>query len=340
MPAARAAEAAHPNDVARFLAGLSPDSSAPLAEQARGTVWRSHASKMRSAWRAIDSRQLSNIRSWSRSTLSKRRKVMFYMFGGPDFAHADAFYSDASTFVLSGLEPVGRMPSVAAVGEAQLGPALAALRASFTNFQKYGYFITHEMNAQFRKGRFTGTLPVLYVMLASSGKTIHKVDYVALSGGKAVRIRARQGQAVRITFSAGGGEKKTLYYFRTNLTNAGVAQSGFLTFCKRLGQGVSLVKSASYLMHMGTFSQVRSFLLGYSATLVQDDTGIPFRYFNGSRWNLRAFGQYLGPTEQFKHAYQKNLERFFKTAGARSVRFGIGYRWHPKRTNILVAERK
>ena len=32
---------------------------------------------------------------------------MFYMFSGPDFLYADAFYSKATTYVLSALEPVG-----------------------------------------------------------------------------------------------------------------------------------------------------------------------------------------------------------------------------------------
>lgn len=334
---ARAADPAHPNDVARFLAGLEPASGSPLSALAREPGWRQHAKEMRSAWRAIDGRQLSNIKSWSRSKLRKRSATMFYMFGGPDFAHADAFYPHASTYVLSGLEPVGRKPPVTTLRGEQLTTALAALRGSFTNFLKFGYFITSEMNAQFKAGRFTGTLPVLYVMLASSGKTIHKVEYVALSGGRAVQVRS--GSAVRITYSGRGGGQKTLYYFQTNLADAGVAQSGFLRFCARLGEGDSLVKSASYLLHQGHFSRVRTFLLKNSATIVQDDTGIPFRYFDRSTWSLRPYGQYLGPIETFKHAYQEDLAQFFKSGGARAVRFGIGYRWHPTRTNVLVAER-
>ncbi len=333
----RAQDAVHPNDVARFLAGLAPSSGSPLAALAREAGWKQHSREMRSAWRAIDGRQLSNISSWSRSKLRKRSATMFYMFGGPDFAHADAFYPHASTYVLSGLEPVGRKPPVTALQGEQLASALATLRGSFTNFLKFGYFITSEMGAQFKAGRFTGTLPVLYVMLASSGKTIHKVEHVALSGGRAVRVRS--GSAVRITFSGRGGGQKTLYYFQTNLADAGVAQSGFLTFCARLGEGDSLVKSASYLLHLGHFSRVRAFLLKHSATIVQDDTGIPFKYFKRSVWNLRPYGKYLGPIEIFKHAYQEDLAQFFKTGGARAVRFGIGYRWHPTRTNVLVAER-
>ena len=30
---------------------------------------------------------------------------MFYMFSGPDFLYADAFYSKATTYVLSALDP-------------------------------------------------------------------------------------------------------------------------------------------------------------------------------------------------------------------------------------------
>ena len=37
---------------------------------------------------------------------------MFYMFSGPDFLYADAFYSKASTYVLGALEPVGAVPDL------------------------------------------------------------------------------------------------------------------------------------------------------------------------------------------------------------------------------------
>ena len=60
---------------------------------------------------------------------------------------------------------------------------------------------------------------------------------------------------------------------------------------------------------------------------------------NRPRTGWRQQSWDLGPIDQFKDAYQDDLARFFEAAGARPVSFGIGYRWHPKRTNILVAEK-
>jgi hypothetical protein len=51
-------------------------------------------------------------------------------------------------------------------------------------------------------------------------------------------------QDVKITFSAGDGPEKTLYYFSTNLTNDGVKKSGFLAFCSKFGVADAFVKSA------------------------------------------------------------------------------------------------
>ena len=82
-------------------------------------------------------------------------------------------------------------------------------------------------------------------------------------------------RGVRIVFAGSDGVERTLYYFSTDLSNSGVRSSGFLKFCETLAPGDSLIKSASYLLHAGNFSAVRGFLLTNSATIIQDDFGIP-----------------------------------------------------------------
>ena len=85
---------------------------------------------------------------------------------------------------------------------------------------------------------------------------------------------------MKIVFSDGSGPHQTLYYFSTDLSDDGVKRSGFLAFCAKLGTADSFVKSASYLMHSGGFGTVRSFLLDHSATVLEDDSGIPLAYFD------------------------------------------------------------
>lgn len=339
--AVQAAPAATPNDTARFLAGLQPAPGTPLSPLTRTTAWRHHARAMNAAWSSLESRQFARIRVWSAANLPPLQGPMFYMFGGPDFAHAHSFYPHASAYVLSGLEPVGALPDATKVSLQALGAGLGSLHRSLGNFLQYGYFITSEMGQQLNKGAFTGTLPLLYVFLARSGKTIHEVAFVSLTGKGSVVPKRGKGaaRAVRITFSGPDGRGRKLYYFRTNLADSGVAKSGFLKFCAKLGSGGSLVKSASYLMHVGGFSKVRNFLLRHSRVIVQDDSGIPLRYFEAGKWRLRPFGQYIGPIEQFANRHQPDMAELYSRVRVPRVNFGIGYRWHAQRTTILVAER-
>ena len=77
--------------------------------------------------------------------------------------------------------------------------------------------------------------------------------------------------------------KRQLYYFSTDLSDGGVKNSGFLQFCAKLGPADSFLKSASYLLHSGGFTRVRRFLIDRSATILQDDSGIPLAYFDAKR---------------------------------------------------------
>ncbi len=141
-------------------------------------------------------------------------------------------------------------------------------------------------------------------------------------------------------FSGSDGKPQTLYYFRTDISDDGLKKSGFLKFAGNLGKGDSFIKSASYLPHADSFSKIREFLLSQSQALVQDDSGIPLRFFKPDEWRLRPFGHYLGPIGEFPGRYQKGLNDLFHKANAPRLDFGVGYRWRPNELNLLLAEKK
>ena len=116
-------------------------------------------------------------------------------------------------------------------------------------------------------------------------------------------------------------------------------RSGFLAFCAKLGDADSLIKSASYLLHGGGFSKVRDFLLDHSATILQDDSGIPLAYFDPKKWRLQPFGRYIGPIAIFGHAYQSRLGDLYRKGNAIPIDFGVGYRWRKNESNLLLAQR-
>lgn len=328
------------NDMARFLAGLPSGPASPLSALERQPGWQRHAAELNAAWGDFERRIATRIRVWSQAKLPPSPPAMFYMFGGPDFPHANAFFPGASVYVLSGLEPVGALPNPAALDGGDISGSLASLRRSLGNYLQHGYFITREMNAQLKQGEFKGIVPLLYLFLARSEMTIRSVQYVnvAANGSLMLLRDGRKARGVRIAFSGRDGAPRMLYYFSTDLSDGGVAKSGFLKFCASQGAGGALLKSASYLLHGGGFSKVRNFLLQHGAVIVQDDSGIPFRYFKPGAWHLRAFGQYVPPIPVFEKFNQPDMGRFF-ALGAERVNFGIGYHSHPTRTGILVAIR-
>ena len=144
-PGASAVEGAKPDDVARFLAGLQPAANSPLAPLTRDPAWQQHAKTLDTIWAGLDERQLSKIRAWSAANLTQPQPVVFYMFSGPDFLYADAFFPNRSTYVLSGLEPVGKLPVLTPASRHVLSPGLAGLRASMGSLVSYSFFITKVM---------------------------------------------------------------------------------------------------------------------------------------------------------------------------------------------------
>jgi hypothetical protein len=330
-------ETASADDTARFLAGLEPSAASPLTPLAIDRRWLSHKKNFDSAFTQFDKRHLAKIRAWSAANLTTRRPVMFYMFSGPDFIHADAFFPDATTYVMAGLEPVGQIP-VADARPASLAQ-LAGLGTALRSMLGFSFFITRDMRSQFRGG----TLPILYVLLARSHKTIQEVKLVTLNDRGEIQpdgaSRAKTDvRGAQIVFSDPEGRKKTLYYFSANLDNGGLKRSGFLKFAGQLGEGDSLIKSASYLLHSDGFSTMRGFLLDHSASIVQDDSGIPVRYFNAANWQLRPFGHYLHPISIFARYRQPKLIDVFRKERAAPIDFGIGYTWRPRQSNLLVAQ--
>jgi hypothetical protein len=350
---AHAAETATANDTARFLAGLPPAPESPLAALSKDPAWQQHARTLDSIFSREESRTLSKVRAFSRQYLTEKHDTMLYMFSGPDFLYATSFFPTASTYVLAGLEPAGEVPSLTNLSRGTVDSTLYSLERSMGTILNFSFFITKNMKTQLHEGPVNGTLPVLYVFLARTGKTIHEVTYVGLdkdgnvqtpddagdkAGRAAHRLPPTAAPGVRIVFSDGNGPKQTLYYFGTNIADGSIEHSGFLAFCKKLGTADSFIKSASYLLHTGGFNKVRNMLLDQSATILQDDSGVPLAYFDPKQWRFQPFGHYVGPLNIFGAKYQERLIALFARS-AIPLDFGIGYRWRKNESNLLLATR-
>src|SRR3974377_1743588 len=109
-PGIQAAERATPDDTARFLAGLRPSSGSPLVALTKTAVWQRHAARFDTVFEQKDRDSLSRIRPFAAKEIPQTDRPLLYFFSGPDFLYANAFFADAPTYVLSGLEPAGEIP--------------------------------------------------------------------------------------------------------------------------------------------------------------------------------------------------------------------------------------
>jgi hypothetical protein len=328
------------DDTAKFLAGMQPSAESPLLPLTKDPSWQRHARFFDNAFGQLEQRQLSRIRAWSEAHLAAPKPTMFYMFSGPDFLYANAFYPNATTYVLSALEPPGQVPDLTRLPRGAMGAALYNVEHSLGSVLSFSFFITKQMKTDLRAGQIGGTLPILYVFLARSGKTIKSVTPVALDAEGQVKTGnenpgSNAPRGARILFTGSDGVERTLYYFSTDLSNAGVKSSGFLKFCSTLAPGNSLIKSASYLLHSGNFTSVRDYILANSATIIQDDSGIPLTNYHARQWRFFPFGRYLGPIGEFPGRYQQSYADLFRRA--EPINFGIGYRWRTNESNLLLS---
>jgi hypothetical protein len=339
------------NDTARFLAGLPVSEGSPLASLTLNPAWQQHAAFFDQAWAKLIARQFVGIRNWEINYLPDATQplpVVFYMFSGPDFLYAHQFFPNAKTYILAGTEPIGPVPDVLRFAGPALGPILQDLQKSLNNVLSFSFFITKDMRTDLQREGLKGTLPIFYVFLARAGKTITDITFVTLDKSGQPNSAAPNESSksltpgVRITFTGGPeASPQTLYYFTTDLSNEGIRQQpGFLKFCEARGTGGSLLKSSSYLMFENGFSRVRDFLLTYSKAIVQDDSGIPIAAFDPAKWLLRFFGSYAGPIDLFKQYYQPQLQGLYQQSNPAPLEFGIGYRWSPQQSTLVVATRR
>jgi hypothetical protein len=330
-------EPSNATDAARYLAGMPVSPGSPLTRLTRDPLWITHSNVMNAAFAKLEQRQLGNIRSWRAEFLASATafsRTCLYFFSGPDFLYADAFYPDCSTYVLISLESIESIPELQSVPPVLLQNTLQTIQASLNTLLSFGYFETQELHQYLQRSQLKGVLPIIFVFLARSGKQILSVDYTSLSkaGTRGVKVSFRD---------AATGAQKVLYYFSADLSDSGLkANQAVLRFCNSLGPLNSFLKADSYLLHQNDFNVARSYLLRVSASILQDDSGIPLRYFAPERWTMRFFGSYTGPINLFKNFYQPDLARYYAASSPKPLTFGFGYQWNPHDAGLIIATRK
>ena len=302
--------------------------------------------------------RLSLITNWNQSILSRNKvsdsSFVFYPFSGADFIHAYYLYPNASEYFMSAIENIGDIVDVSKLNKVEFFEYVKDFDTVMRDIYMRSYFITKNMEDDFsKKTKINGVLPILLWSAAMTNHDIIHVKYFIVDTNfekKYVDISAKAKNKLSVEiklFDKTNNRFQLLNYYSADLSNRGLRKSSkSISFLKDYVSNASngFVKSASYLMHYdSTFSTIQQLVLNKNKYFVQDDTGVPFKKFDLSKWNIELYGIYEKPIKDFSESlYQKQLDDAYKNSAyyKGGLKFSLGYHWSSKNQNQLVAIKK
>lgn len=335
------------DNTARFIAGLPQLNSNALSVLQKDKYWIDFRTSMDVNWKKMLDTRLVKMQKWEREIFSRSVNdslKLFYPFSGPDFLHANFLYPRTKEYVMAALEPIREVPPLETLSEKDRDRFLDSLGRSLRDIFNKSYFITNHMQKDL--AQIKGVLPLFYFFMERSGYEMlqqHFITVDAEGNEQEVEIKKlSQNKIQGVKFVLRNLETKklkTVYYFSTDISNNGMEKRPGLTkFIQGRAPFNTFVKSASYCMHDGKqFSSIRSLVVDNTVTLFQDDTGVPYRFFEKKpEWHGTFFGEYVAPVEDFSRGlYQPELDSAFKR-GSQPLPFSLGYHWSTRKQHYML----
>ena len=152
-------------------------------------------------------------------------------------------------------------------------------------------------------------------------------------------MKEKNQKGVKISFLRPNENKPSfVYYFPINISNNGLdGNPRYSKFIKSINKNLTtMIKSASYCLHEDKFSKIRDLIINQSTNLIQDDSGIPFSYFDSKLWENNFYGIYNAPIRAFSNYRQDDYKQVF-IEKAKQINFRFGYSYP---SNLIVVRRK
>jgi len=339
-----------PDDIVSFISGMADKKSECPGRLDSMTRWIQYSRELDKMFLHADSFRFTKMKVWAGNELNKGRakKILFYPFSGPDFLNADIYYPEADRYILIGMEPVGYLPDICSMPPDTVIHYLNNVKNSLNDLFKRSYFITSKMNIDLGKTEVNGVVPLITLFIKRTGHQIVSIQRIGVdSEGKLQFLDSFNGKkklvyGIKIDFHSLSDKKvQSVFYFRTNLSDKGLNKNkGFKAYLSELPQSNTFLKSASYLLHSDNFKIIRSIIFNLSSTILQDDSGIAYKDFNKSQWDIKLYGRYLKPRDEFSYIKEPDLEKAYKSPLVRPLPYSVGYNWGRNHSNLLYAVKK
>ena len=326
-------------DTALVLAGKMPEDEARFRRVIDRPSWKAHAVEFDANWARNEQNRFGLMRKWRDQEfgpLAETCGTLFYPFGGPDALNAILLFPKCDTYLLFGLEPPGTIPALNKLPDQRLDDLMVEMRQSMADIFQRNYFITSRMMKDLHKPEVDGNMTPFLVFLARLNARVVGIDTEGPWKEWGV-----PGMTIRFVMP-GSDRIQSLTYIKVNMEDQFFSKkTGLVSYLKGLGTVTTFVKSASYLMHDDRFSIVRSIVINQSRLLLQDDSGIPYRFFKGKDWEVSLYGHYRKPVKDFNYGFQTDLDAVYKKPGVpKPLPFSFGYHWGDGGSSVMLMVRK
>ena len=306
---------------------------------------------MDAAWETATVKLVNGLHDFQQRELTAKpfdQTLVFYPFSGPDSLTVTTCFPNSPRYVMVALEPAGTLPSLERLTK-QLPQYLGGVRTSMASVLGKSFFVTREMDRQFRGQVTDGLLVPMLLLLARTDHTVLGMRYVRIDdagnvverpGGVAVEA-AHANKGFEIEFRTDADQSvHRIQYFSLNLENSKLkGNAGFLKFAAGLPSPTSMLKATSYMPHHPEFSIIRDLVVEHSSAIFQDDSGIPYHFFTAGEWNVQLYGEYTQPYGSFRWLEQRDLRKAYLAGNIRPLTLRLGYGFGKVTSNLLLAKR-
>lgn len=323
------------NDAARFVAGMPIENhESKLYALTQTEAWKAHSKNMDQIWNSF-LQTAPKVMAFSQNELNEvntKCKTVFYPFGGPDYLFPNTFFPNMDTYFLIGLERPGNAIKVK-------HPSTATYRLyqnAVSDILNLSFFRTLDMKVELANDTIDGVVPIISMLMARSDRQIVSITHKKINEEGTIvdmdendATTGNRSKMVEIKYFRKGTNKlQTLYYLSTDLSNGGLeGNKPLMAYIDKLDQATTacFIKSASYLMHTSYFSIIRDAVLNHACAVMQDDSGIPLRFYDKSKWDINLYGAFTQPINMFVKYPQPELRDAYQTQEPKPINFRIGY---------------
>lgn len=336
------------NDQLRFIAGLVPYEQDSIISGLMDSSWNAYSKRFNQRWKKLEEGKFTLMKDFREKEIDpvlENKGTLLYPFSGPDFLNAFLFFPHQQRYILLALEPAGSFPDFKTFPSDSLKGYLSNIEKSLHAILNFSFFRTNSMAEDFnKKEELNGAVHLISIFMERTGNTLLGMEKVrADETGKIVSggTTACGNVGVRIFFKNKANDAvREVIYFPCDLSDNGLSKNKcFASFLNNLGPVNTYLKSASYLLHNTYFSTTRNAILQNAELVLQDDSGIPLRFFDEKQWKRQLFGTYDKPINLFKTRFQQDLKTLYDSTDktiVKPLQFGIGYDYKPNESNLLL----